>query len=190
METLRTLLFEDPFYLYVSLGALAVLLLVTAVLRRSRRALVWALVAMALGGGVYAMERLVETDREQIAAAYAALAADAAAHRTEAFDRHIDRDYIGFEFAGYDVGRTATLLLARFVMERYNVQSVHITRMDITVHGDTADARINTIVRFGSGDAEGVYVLRWKNMEWVRRDDGWKLRRAALPELDPAAALE
>jgi len=78
MESLRETFFEDPFYVYVFLALLGLVVVGVWYSRRRTGLLLWLALLGAIGAGVYVLERAVVTDREQIRAALDEMAAAAA----------------------------------------------------------------------------------------------------------------
>ena len=177
MDSLRRAFFEDPFYLYLAL-IFAEVALVGAWYGQRRK--VWLgrmLVPVALAAGVYLLERAVVTDREQIASALEATAAAAERRDFGAFATYLDEKY-----RGWGGRKSEAVALAEASVLKYRIRQVEITgdpQIDIT-GGNRADVAVRTIIHYTTGaSGPSRYALGWR-LEWVKRPDGWKIRRGEM----------
>jgi ketosteroid isomerase-like protein len=181
MAGASSLLFEGPPYLAFLTGVGFALLMV-GWFRAGDRRLAVAACALAVATGGLLLAQLVETDRERIDAVLADIARDLERGRTDAVRRHLDEDYIGFEYMGSAVDKAGAVRLAERVIRTRGVKSIRATAVRVTVEGDSATSRFGTIIEFADGGGRaGRVPLRWQ-MEWIRRDGAWKIYRAARPE--------
>ncbi len=178
METLKTLLFEDPTALYVALGLAEVVLAVMWFMRRHRPLLYWMLGLVALAGVLFAVERLVVTDREQIV-----LNAREAAQRLEANDvagacEFLDDPCRGqFREAQVTVGETLARdeirMLGEHILRANPVRRVGFGKFTIDVTGNFAKMDVMTILEFSGGEMKDQkFSLVWE-LHWVKKAGKW-----------------
>ena len=179
MDWLRTSLLEDPFYLYLGLGLAVAALLAGWYSRRRGRLLLAAGVLAAIGVGVYILERAVVTDREKIRAALDDIAAAVERGDIDAAGAWLDEKYTGWGVGNLRLGKSAAILAAKVVVNTYKVRQVqYLGKPEITVSGKTAASRLRTAVHYGrQGEGGGRVLLAWE-VEWVKRTEGWRIRRA------------
>lgn len=179
MDSLRTALFEDPFYIYLALILVGIAMAGAWYGQRQRVWLLRMLVPVALAVGVCLLERAVVTDREQIRLALEEVAAAAERSDFGTFATFLDEKY-----HGWGGRRAEAVALAEASILKWRIHQVQIVgepEIDIT-GGNLADVSVRTVVHYaGSGSGAGRYALRWR-MEWVKRPDGWKIRRAATTD--------
>ena len=185
MNAIKTALFESPLPLAaVLVGVQAVTLIVWRV-RRSRTTRAVAIVPMALVAAVLLLSWLVVTDRERIALAYQAVAADLAAGSTEALALYLDEDaMVNAEGRSRRnaVGRTETLSLARRHLEELKVREIRLSQMEIAVAGDEAQSTVTARIVNDSPATGGMpLVLSW-DVTWIERPGEWRIHRVvAIP---------
>lgn len=143
------------------------------------------IVPILLVACVYFVDRAVVTDREEILEILHGIAADTEAGHTWTLERRLDDDFEGFEYAGFDLGRSGAILLVRWAMKAYDVKRAGIMRIDVQVRraGEwrEAEVRLGTLIVFGKSSlGPGRTTLKWE-MDWVRRPDGWKIIRVHKP---------
>lgn len=177
MESLRHALFEDPTYVYVSLGLAELALAAVWHSRRGARWLAALLVPIVLAAGVFVTERLVVTDREQIFAAMKEIADGIADRDFAAVAGWIDED-----LTGYYAGKAQAVAAGRRAAERYDVRSVGYLNPRLAIDGGRARLRVTTVVSLrAAGDASRT-VLTW-DIRWVKREQGWRIREVGRPKL-------
>ena len=186
MESLRETFFEDPFYVYVFLALLGLVVVGVWYSRRRTGLLLWLALLGAIGAGVYVLERAVVTDREQIRAALDEMAAAAARQDMDAIARHVDEKFRVFDsYVGRGLGKAATLLAARGALAMWSIREVRFVgdpEDDLQIDGRShAEGTVRTTLLYGKGKLPRRYYRAWR-LEWVRRADGWKLRRAELSD--------
>ncbi len=170
METIKTALFEDPFYIYLGLGFGWLVLLAIWYERRGRNWALSLLIPVALAGAVFAISTIVETDREQITRALNEIADDAVAGSTAAGELYLDDEYRGFGGS-----KEGIISRAGNAIDRYAVEQVGFVNLRVEVDGDRAETVFSTVVTFaGTAAGTGRVSLMW-NIQWVRRPDGWRI---------------
>ena len=90
METIKTVLFEDPTSLYVLLGVVELVLLAMWIKRRTRAWAVRLAIPTAVAVAIFGLSALVVTDREYITRAMHEIAADCGAGSVEAAGKYLD----------------------------------------------------------------------------------------------------
>jgi len=177
MDSLRRVLFEDPFTVYLVLVFVEIALVGAWYAQRRRVWLGRMLVPVALAGGAFLLERAVVTDREQIRRALEETAAAAERRDFAAFASHLDEKY-----RGCGGRKPEAVALAEASVLKYKIRQVKIAGdPQIDVAGDSrADATVRTIVCYAAGaGGAGRYALGWR-LELVKRPDGWKIRRGEM----------
>jgi hypothetical protein len=177
MEALRRTFLEDPLYVYVALVFAELVLAAIWYERRSRR---WAMLLLApvvAAGAVFAVSKLVVTDREQILAAAARIARDLEARSVAAAQEYLDDNYRGL---GGD--KQGALAVGRTAIRTYHIRSIRFTRMDVEVASRQARMHAATIIeltthQFGSGGAALVWEVRW-----IKRQAGWRIIEVQEPQ--------
>ena len=176
MDSVKKTLFEDPFTVYLVLVLVEVVLVGLWYGQRKKAYLAWMLAPAVLAAGAWWLERAVVTDREQILAALDEIARAAERHDTDTLAGYLDEDY-----RGWGVRKIGAVALAKAATLKWRVRKVtFLGTPEIDVRGkDQADATIWMMVGYTGGLGEGNYPLGWR-AEWVKRPDGWKVRRATL----------
>ncbi|MBI5726049.1 MAG: hypothetical protein HZA50_18965 [Planctomycetes bacterium] len=173
MEFIRRNLFENPVYIYVFLGVCGLALLAVWHERRDKKFLKWLAVPAGLAGAVWLVSALVVTDREEIHAAMKAMAKDAAAGRSDAFNRHLADDFAAY-FEGARIDKKIAISIVEARREGLNISGVAIADFDAIISADTADTPVTTkIVYGGSGQKQGSMIFISWQFRWAKRQDGW-----------------
>lgn len=183
MDLLRTVLFEDPVWLYVACGVVEAVLALAWYYRRSRK-LAWALLApLALAVAVGVTAQAVTTDREKLSEAI-----DRLAFAVEHGDHATVVELVDREYADQRWDRNEVLAAAARVMTRYKFQQIAVSDLDAQLADGQAvtklTARITADVGFGASQVPTAWTV-W----WVLRPDGWRIVSARLdspPGIDDA----
>ena len=176
MDTLKQWFLEDPTYVYIALAVVELILAAAWYYRRSGQ-YGWALlVPVILAGGVIALDRAVETDREQIRRTVREIAAEFSQGGLDIARKCIDETYHGFG------GNKAKLLgRAEDLNRQRHLKSVKIKRCRIDVSGRRAEMEVTTVIHLSDSSAGGgVMWLLWK-VNWVKRPEGWRIERLSDP---------
>jgi len=186
VDILRSLVFDRPLGVYITLGVVWVVSLAVYRYKQTKARRAMLIVPILLAVGVFFVERAVVTDREQIVEILHGIAADTEAGNTWTLEQCLDDEFEGFEHAGFDLDRSGAIRLVRWAVEAYGVERAGIMRTDVQVQraGDWRDAevRLGTLIVFGKSSlGPGRTTLKWK-MDWVRRPDGWKIIRVTKPQ--------
>jgi GNAT superfamily N-acetyltransferase len=186
MDAIETMLFEDPFYLYLALGLGVVLLGGVWFHRRETKWLLWALLLVCMGAGLYAVERAVVTDRERIRLALDDIARCVQAGDLDGASVYLDEKFTGWGVGALRMGRAATVLAIKGYRSAYGIARVrYVGDRPVTLTGkDRAEGVVQTMVFYGTGDPPGRVLLAWK-LEWVKRPEGWRIRQAERTEGPP-----
>ncbi len=173
MESIKQTLFEDPTAIYIVLGLAELALAAMWFYRRT----VWSqrllLAPVLLAVGVFALDVLIVTDREQIMETVEAMAEDFEAGRMENIDQYVDEAYVGFRADS----KEQLVAALRSEQENRNVDSIKVTSMELDVSGRSATMYATTII----GWRGNRIPLRW-TLYWVKRNDAWRIRGAEAPE--------
>lgn len=176
METIRTVLFEDPLYIYFTLGGAWLVLGAIWWERRSRKWAMTLLIPLVLGGAVALVEHLVVTDREQMVNAVHEIAADIERGKLDMAELYLDDQWT----QGYWITKDAALLAGRLAIDKFGIHKVKIQKVTVEVAGQTARMHLVTWVAFKAAEGEGSEPLVWE-LEWIRRDAGWRIIKSAEP---------
>ncbi len=175
MEWLSETFFESPTLVYAALIFLEAGLLARWLVRRGRRAALWMLLPIALGLGVFALERAVVTDREQILRSTDRLAASVREGRA-----HEELERVLSKSAQFSAGLGQPDLLDRRTVidlveqraDSYRVREVRIHRPAVEIHDGRATMNVVTIIHYGDNGRDS---LIW-DLEWVKEEDGrWRI---------------
>jgi hypothetical protein len=174
MDSLARTFSEDPTYVYVALGAVALVCGVVWYERRRPGLLLGVLAAAALAGGVFLAERLIVTDREQILRAL-----DEIADAVEREDIDAVGTYLDDNFGGWRASKSIALAAAKVAVARYQVGKVQYWGdREITISGpERAECKFRTLIHYGGRNR---VLLEWK-LTWIKRPQGWRIRRASTP---------
>jgi len=177
MESLAEALYEDPLYIYVSLGFAELVLAAVWHERRTRR---WALALLGgpiLAAAVFLIARAVVTDREQIIQAIREIARDVESGGVEKLKIHLDDDFAG-DFGSKDDAIRA----AAGAVRTYNIKYIRVGKPVVKVSGDQATMRLATVVQFSAGGVSGQTSLLW-NVRWIKRGlKAWRIQEVDRPK--------
>ena len=174
MESLKTLFFENPFYVYVTLGVAELVLAAIWWERRTPRWRQVLLIPPVLAGLVLLVERLVVTDREQLLADVREIARSLEMHQTETLDRYLDDDFRGY-LGGREMDRKAAIETADQVVKGMGVSSVSLRDVEVQVNGATARMRGEAWLTFQDPNiGVGRGRLDWE-IVWLERGDQWRI---------------
>jgi len=180
MESLKTVLFEEPLGAYVALTVIALLGLVSYLNWRTMRSAWPAWLAIIAAAAVFTLSTLVVTDREQISAL------------CDEAERTINsRDMAGLgllmddKFAGQNQfsTRNKALKWIESQLEEHEITSVKLRVVDMKVKDDLATTLIRSDIASRTVPA---IRLRWR-VVWMKRPDGWLVSKAGGPIFKPDA---
>ncbi len=175
MESLRRALFEDPLYVYVFLGFVALAMGAMWQGNRSRRWLIAAAVPVVLAIGVFVVERMVETDREKI---HAVLAEISEAVTAGDFDRV--GQYLDDELGGDYRDKASAVRAGKQALEQFDIKSLRFLNPRLEIDGTSATLGVTTLVEFATQGQAGRTSLVW-TIHWIRRDAGWRIHSVDKP---------
>jgi ketosteroid isomerase-like protein len=178
---MKTLFFEDPFWLYAMLVMAEVVLLLIWRRQRTRRSGLRLLVPPVLAVMIFGVATLVVTDRERITTAVHKISKDVAAGQTTALEKYLDDDF-HMTLHGRSFGKAKTIARAIKVMRTSRITKVTIKRLQIDVQGDTATLRMITAIRVDGGGFQGGVPLVW-NLRWIKRGKQWRILEATQPRI-------
>ena len=189
METLKETFLENPLYVYIGLAIIELAIAAVWYERRSRKLAGLLAAPLVIAAGVFALEALVVTDREEITAALKEIArvsctSDGKAANISAAAIYLDekvRVDLPTEYGGMNLTRDQAIAAGKSVVERFTIQSVKFSKLEIELTDDRAEAHLVTIMRFGGTEmAEQRTSLIW-DIHWVKRDAGWRILRVEAP---------
>lgn len=191
MQALKRVLFEDPLTIYVGLGMIEIVLLAIWGRYLTRRRLLALAAPLLLGGAVFCIERLVETDVELIVAAMEEIAEGISGDPSDLgpaetyLDDKMTAD-LGPMLGGGNLDKSRTLAAWRSRIRTFRVATVTIHAPTVTVTGDRAQARFGTkiMTRSDSAEPQPAGTLFW-TVDWIRRDEGWRIIGVSPPTRSP-----
>lgn len=175
METIETALFEDPFAVYVvlALAAAAVVVAWRAAGRSDGWLATRLLVVAVLAVGVFATERLVVTDREQIQLALRDIAASVPAGRVDHAMTYLDEKYMG-----WGKFKPGVVLAVKLAVAKYQIQEIRLLGTPpIEVADKLAECKVSAIITYMSEGKPAKYLMAW-NVKWIKRPEGWRIQGA------------
>jgi len=175
METIKTTLFEDPFSIYVILAlAGAAIIVAWRAGGRSGRWLATGLIVVAiLAGGVFAVERLVVTNREQIQFALRDIAASVPAGRIDHAMAYLDEKYMG-----WGKFKPGVVVAVKIAVAKYQIKEVRlIGQPRIEVADKLAEGKVSALITYNNEGNESKYLMAW-NVKWIKRPEGWRIQGA------------
>lgn len=179
------LLFEDLVILIIA--EVVAMLVVLAIHRRrmtprTRRA-VWIVLACCIV--LIAVNKLVTTDGEQVEKTVAAMARAVDDGDVPAIAGHIDD---GFRYRQWD--KAGFLAELNIKLQHWRIDEARVGRFDVRIDGDQARASFRASCDWkGDRESQAGVSSSWE-LEFVRRPDGWKLRRILTAKLGPAYAFD
>ena len=183
MGSLTYILFDNPLWLLITLGFVAIIVLAVWRERRTRGWAALAAAAIGLGAAVWIVSALVETDREQLHSACRQIMADLSAGRTDALELYLD-EQMKADLGAYGgrADKRGVMNAAGAALRREQLGKVRIGDFEVQFNGK---AVVDLLVyvdfksaEFGSGRM-GV-ALR---MRWLERPDGWRIVEISEPKV-------
>ena len=186
MEVIKHALFEDPLYLYISLGLAELIVAIIWYERRTGKLAVALVIPAVLAACVFATDCLVVTDREQIIAASAEIARDLKAGSLAAAEKYLHEHFTGF----YGTKQNA-LSEGRRALEQHKARLVEVADMELVVAGRHAEMYVTVIFESGAGVLSGQrFSVKWL-LRWVKVTEGdkqvWRIGSATPARLYPQA---
>jgi len=174
VETFKTALLEDPFWIYVALGLIEAILLLVWRARRTRRS-AWTLVfPSAAAAVVLGISTLIATDREQIRSA-----CDQIVAAVEDRDMRTAGSFLDEDFSGPYGPRADAILWVDTNVETHDVTTVMYKILDLEIRGEEASMRLRTWV---TTRTYGRIPMDWR-ITWTRRGRGWLISSASEPDM-------
>jgi hypothetical protein len=178
VETLKTELFERPFYVLFFLAFLEVALIGWWRHRRTGALAAALAVGPLLAVAVLLTARLVVTDRETMQQAVEDMVADANRHSTAAIEKHLAREVQWSLREGAEATptrRQEALLQVGQAMEVFDVHSVKTVDCKVdSPHPRAARMRLLIDVGYRHGGLSGTVRMEW-TIRWVLRDARWQI---------------
>lgn len=182
MEWISRCLFESPFQVYLGLVVIELGLIAWWWENRTPRRALLLLIGPVLAGAVTLSAALVQTDREQVHAAAAALAKGIEDNRTEPLEEYLDDNFIG-TYQGRQLTKPMAIVTSNAAKKAHKIGSIRITRVETVIRGKQADMVVTTAMSmtdsmFGSFQGTIKFSLRW-----IKLKDCWRLIKAGEPEM-------
>ncbi len=180
---MRELFFEDPFWVYVMLVAIEIFLLIFWWRSSDNSKAKWLLVPILAGGLVFAVEAMVETDREKLIKAVNSIAADVKNERLDVLESMISEDFKG-EFQGRSLDKEESMELAREAMNTHGVTGLEIRNIDVKMKEDGRSASMVVVTRINLRylGPRGSLLLRW-SLLWKKIEGRWYIVYGETPRV-------
>lgn len=176
METLKRTFFEDPFYVYVTLAVAELILAILWHQRRDRRLALALLGPLLLAGGVFTLERLVVTDREQIIANADQVVALIGSGRLPEV-----APYLTDDFTGYFKDRATALAAGQAAIKTFGISHVEITQAKVEFEGGMGVMNATTRIECSTDLGSGKVPLSWV-IYWTKRSGRWQIAEVMEPK--------
>ncbi|RPI59393.1 MAG: nuclear transport factor 2 family protein [Planctomycetaceae bacterium] len=183
METLKELFFESPLYVYITLALVELAVAAVWFERRSPKVARWMVVPVLLAGAVFAVERMVVTDREQIVSITEQIARDMEAGDVDAAMTHVDDDFIA-DFVplgnviGKDAAKRAAAAVGKLTLAQHKPSKITLSDYKVDFKGNSAVMTVRSVMWFTTGEAKDFTTsLRW-TLHWVKKGDEWLINEA------------
>jgi len=181
MESIKAVLLEDPFSLYV---ALAIVFVATAAIcheRRSRKAPLLLAIPLVLAAAIFSIERLVVTDREKIASAAEEIARSFEEGNAAAILKHLDEDFKA-SFQGKTVSKADVRAIAEATRTRYGISRIKVTKFTTEIESNRAENHAVTLITYHYQGATNRTSYVWE-LTWIKRPEGWRILRVREPQM-------
>lgn len=175
MDSLRQTFFEDPLTVYVFLAVAELAVVALCYRQPMRRRVAAMLVCPILAVGVFAMEKLVVTDREQITAAMHEIAQDIQAGSFEKAAAYLDED-----LTGHYGDKAKAAEHGRRMLKAWKIRTVRFMKPRLEVDALRADLRVTTVVELDTPAGLTRTAMAW-NIAWIKRDHGWRIHEVSRP---------
>jgi hypothetical protein len=163
VEVIKRALFEEPLYLYISLGLAELIIAIIWYERRTGKLAVALVIPVVLAACVFAMDCLVVTDREEIIAASAEIARDLKAGSLGAAEKYLHEHFTGFHGTKQDA-----LSEGRRALKQHNARLVQVADMELVLAGRHAEMYVTVVFQPGAGVLSGQrFSVRWL-LRWVK----------------------
>lgn len=177
---MKSLFFEDPFWLYALL-LMAEGVLVTLWRRRGdRKSALRLLIPPAMAALIFALATLVVTDRERIKEATQKLVAGLNAGRTTELASRLASDFRGTFRGMKPLKRGETLERVQKALRQHGVAKITIKSLKVKVRGDQATVHLVTMIELRGKMFRGKIPARW-TLQWVKQGKRWLIRDARGP---------
>ncbi len=180
MDAIRSHLFENPLYLYITLAVVELAAAGVWYSRRDRKSALALLPAPVLAVAIGLTAWLVRTDREEIAAVIQAVGAAVERRDLAAVGEHVDANCRSPGSGRTVIGKDELMAIARAALARWTVTEIRLRNIETELAGANATTLIDSRV-FARSDRFGQQVrdIGWQ-LQWARRPAGWKITRLAV----------
>lgn len=172
MDTIKSVLFENPLAIYIVLALAEVVLGWMWYTRRDRRLVRWLLVVPAVGLVVGLTAWLVVTDNEKIQRNLKDMSAAVVAGDIDALGTYLDATCYA-PVGGSSIDRKELLDRGREVISRYQVRQIKLESIDTAISGPNASTLLGTRIYLSNFITDSI-AITWK-MQWGKRDGQWRL---------------
>ncbi len=183
MDTVKHVLLESPWAVYVVASVVVIVLLGLWVKYRRHKLLWRALVVAAVAAGVGLLAHFVDTDREKIAMSLARMARDVKAGRMAAIKETLDEECRGLKFSGVTISKAQLLLFGGMAIGDSKITLVSFLRVDTDTDGDKATSEVATNIFTNNPEIPRVVVV-WK-LQWIKRPEGWRILQVEIIDSTP-----
>jgi hypothetical protein len=180
MDTLQSILFENPLGIYIALAIIGALGLVSYQNWRTFKSLWPTVIALVTGAMVFTVSTLIVTNREHIGANCEKIV-DAINNRNMPLvERLLDKDFDGQQ--RYQTRNEAVRRLTAD-LKAYGVTNVKYRIDDLKVQGDLATMAVRTDI---TSETIPAMRLNW-HVSWIKRSKEWLVYtvKIKIPRLEP-----
>ena len=180
MDTLKWLLFENPWPALAVAALAEIVLLLRWRALRTPRAAHWLLAPVAAGAILFVISLSVVTLRERLQTTMKEVSAHAARLDVDGVARYFDPN-LTFASSDQTISRTDAIRRARIGIVLYSVQQVTVRRVKINQHDYDAQMDLITTIVSGRSTTE-VYNMQW-HLDWrYDKAHGWRIVVVSQPE--------
>ncbi len=187
MDTIKSVLFENPLPLYIALVPVEIVLLVVWRMRRTRRTLCMLALPTVIAAIVSLTAWLVPTDRKYIAAAGREIAAGLERGNTDPLAKYLDERFSG-TVQGSPVTKATAIQLAKSIRNSNSITRIIVAKTQVQVSGDRATMTATTMMKISDVLAGTGYIQVIFDITWARTAGGWRIVESKEPALQLAPA--
>ena len=185
MDTIKYVLLERPWPVYLA-GSVVVIVLLGLWVKYRRHKLLWrALVVAAVAGAIGLLAHFVDTDGEKIAMSLERMARDVEAGRIAAIKETLDEDCRGLKMSGITITKAQLLLFGKMALGVNKITSVNFVTIETDTDGDKATSEVATNIFTDHPDQLGRPAgVVWR-LQWIKRPAGWRILQVEIIDSKP-----
>lgn len=188
METIREMLFENPWPIYVVLALTEFVLAGLWWSRRDKKILQWMIAPLVLAVAVFVLERIVVTDREQITINTNEIGRLIQSGQVEGLKTYLDENIrVKLADMGSDTAnRDQVIQMGKAVLTQNPVAKISFLGLKVEPSGSLAEESVTTIIDFAGGELKDQKrAVKWI-VRWGKKDGRWLINFAEAREAKPS----